>query len=245
VCPRPKYKNSNLKIIFTRMPRIPKKIIYSEADLIKLFTLNRVKGAQTPEMLRWLNAPIAILDVVEQGNFDRVLPLAVRDIDGWNEEDLKMNFISQILPLGHVFSNERYKNFYEKTIAAVVDGIPLTAKTDFMVATGILNKPESPYFHFQEYKPQLNPSGEPMAQLLEAMLIAQEKNKNGKPIYGAEIIGQQWAFVTLLDRTYCISKTYNSIDKDQLLDIIAILRHFMHILETELLDNSSVLSENV
>jgi hypothetical protein len=227
------------------MPRTPKKIIYSEADLIKLFTLNRVKGAQTPEMLRWLNAPIAILDVVEQGNFDRVLPLAVRDIDGWNEEDLKMNFISQILPLGHVFSNGRYKNFYEKTIAAVVDGIPLTAKTDFMVATGILNKPESPYFHFQEYKPQLNPSGEPMAQLLEAMLIAQEKNKNGKPIYGAEIIGQQWAFVTLLNRTYCISKTYNSIDKDQLLDIIAILRHFMHILETELLDGSSVLSENV
>ena len=219
------------------MPRQLKRTIYSEADLIKMFGLNRVKGEQTPEMFRWLDAPVATLDVVEQGNFDRVLPLAVREIDGWNEEDLKMNFISHILPLGHVFSNGRYKNFHEKTISGVVDGIALTAKTDFMVATGILNKPENPYFHFQEYKPQLNPSGEPMAQLLEAMLIAQEKNKNGKPIYGAEIIGQHWAFVTLLDRTYCISKTYNSIDKDNLLDIIAILRHFMHILETELLDN--------
>jgi hypothetical protein len=202
-----------------------------------MFQLVRVKNAKTPEMERWISVPPPLLDMVEQGIFDRILPLAIRDIDRWNEEDLKMNFISQILPLGHVFSNGRYSNFYEKTIAAVVDGIPLSTKTDFMVATGILNKPKNPYFHFHEYKPQINPSGEPMAQLLEALLIAQAKNNNGKPIYGAQIIGQSWSFVTLLDKTYCVSKTYNSTDHDDLLSIIAILRHFIHILETELLDD--------
>jgi hypothetical protein len=164
------------------------------------------------------------------------LPLAIRDIDGWNEEDLKMQFISQILPLGQMNSNGRYKAFYEKTISGIVEGTPLTTKTDFMMATGILNKPENPYFHFQEYKPS-KPTGDSMAQLLEAFLIAQEINKNGKPLYGIEIVGKNWSFVTFKDRTYCISKQFDSTDHDDLLSIIAILRHFVHILETELLDD--------
>ncbi|MEY4926312.1 MAG: hypothetical protein RI894_748 [Bacteroidota bacterium] len=218
------------------MPRSPKKVNYSEGELVDMLQLKPITIMETTEMKRWLKVEIPTLNVAEQYIFDRILPLAIRDINSWNEEDLKMNFISQILPLGHVFSNGRYRNFYEKTIAAVVDGIPLTTKTDFMVATGVLDFPKKPYFHFQEYKPSKKPTGDSMAQLLEAMLIAQEKNKNGKPIYGAEIVGKQWSFVTLLDKTYCISKTFISTDKDDLLAIIAILRHFIHILETELLD---------
>jgi hypothetical protein len=105
-----------------------------------------------------------------------------------------------------------------------------------MVAKGILSYHQNPYFHFHEYKPQGNPTGEPMAQLLEAMLLAQEKNKNGKPIYGAEIIGQYWKFVILQGKEYCISHSFDSIELDTLLEIIAILRKFRHILETELLD---------
>ena len=139
------------------MPRQPKKVVYTEADLVEIFQLMRLKTTQTPEMVRWLSVQTPDLNVGEQYNFDRILPLAIRDIDGWNEEDLKMNFISHILPLGHIVSNGRYKNFYEKTISAIVEGTPLTTKTDFMVATGILNKPKKPYFHFHEYKPQFPP----------------------------------------------------------------------------------------
>ena len=229
------------------MPRKPKKIIYSEVDLIDLFNLHRITQTQTPEMARWLAAPVAKLNLVEQGNFDRILPLAIENIAGWNEEDLKMLFISQILPIGHIVPNGRYNVFHEKTVEGVVENIPLSAKTDFMLATGKLGKFKKPYFHFQEYKPQFPPDGgtegglgDSMAQLLEAMLIAQELNKNGKPLYGIEIVGKQWSFVTLKDRTYCISQTYNSTDKDDLLAIIAILRHFIFILETELLDDISV-----
>ena len=75
-----------------------------------------------------------------------------------------------------------------------------------------------------------------MAQLIEAMLLAQEKNQNGKPIYGAEIIGRNWSFVIMQGREYCISPAYDSIKRGELLEIIAILRKFRHILETELLD---------
>jgi hypothetical protein len=104
-----------------------------------------------------------------------------------------------------------------------------------MLAQGILNVFEAPYFHFQEYKPQLNPSGEPMAQLLEAFLIAQVKNQNGKPLYGIEMIGKQWTFVIMEGKNYCISKAYDAIDRSDLLTIIAILRKFRHLLETRLM----------
>ena len=214
-----------------------KKIAYTEADLVELLNLTRVTGTQIPEMKRWLTVQPPVLDIGEKATFERILDLAVRDISIWGEEELKMIFISHILPLGHIESNNRYKTFYEKTVTGVVDGVTLTAKTDFMLATAILNKHKKPYFHFQEYKPSRNPTGDSMAQLLEAMLIAQEKNKNGKPIYGVEIIGADWRFVVLKDKTYCISEPFISIKKDGLLSIIAILRHFKHILETELLDD--------
>lgn len=148
-----------------------------------------------------------------------------------------MKFISWVLPLGHLKDNGKFLTYFEKTIFATVEGHYLCTKSDFMVATGILNLPGNPFFHFQEYKPQLNPKGEPIAQLLEAMLIAQVKNANEKPIYGCEIIGERWRFVILEGKTYCISKAFDCTEKDKLLQIIAILRKFRHILETELLDS--------
>jgi hypothetical protein len=104
-----------------------------------------------------------------------------------------------------------------------------------MLAKGILDVFETPYFHFQEYKPYKNPSGDSMAQLLEAFLIAQESNKNNKPIYGVDIMGANWRFVTMEGKDYCISKAFDSVDKGDLLTIIAVLRKFKHILETRLL----------
>jgi translation elongation factor P/translation initiation factor 5A len=50
-------------------------------------------------------------------------------------------------------------------------------------------------------------------------------------------MGRFWYFM-LMDstRTYSISKPYITTEKDQLLQIIAILRHFKIILERDLLD---------
>lgn len=126
--------------------------------------------------------------------------------------------------------------YFDKVISATVEGIKLTVKSDFMMAKGFLNVFQKPYFHFQEYKPQLNPKGEPMAQLLEAFLIAQVKNKDTKmPLYGVETIGKQWTFVIMEGKDYCVSKSFDCTDKDDLLKIIAILRKFRWILETRLM----------
>jgi hypothetical protein len=93
-----------------------------------------------------------------------------------------------------------------------------------------------PYFHFQEYKKDKDPNGDPIAQLVEAFLIAQENNKNSKPMYGCYVIGRSWYFVVMEQKEYAVSSAYDCTDAQELHQIIAILRKFKEILETQLLD---------
>ena len=74
--------------------------------------------------------------------------------------------------------------------------------------------------------------------ILEAFLIAQVENqKEGSenPLYGCEIVGATWRFITMEQKTYCVSKSFDCSDDEDLLKIIAILRKFKMILETQLL----------
>ena len=208
---------------------------WREAELIKAFNLKRIISYRTPLMVEWLDVQQPELDVIEQHNFDKTFSKGQRSISGWNEEDLKIKFIGPILELGHFNDEGDVLGYFDKTISATVDGIRLSVKSDFMLAKGLLDVFETPYFHFQEYKPYKNPTGDSMAQLLEAFLIAQEMNQNGKPMYGVDIIGANWRFVTMENREYCISEAYDSVNKADLLAIISILRHFKHILETRLM----------
>ena len=155
---------------------------YSEIELIKMFGLSRFTGNNaSPLMIKWTDTDTK-LSVSEQEIFDFIYGNMVKNIVGWQEEDLKMQFISFVLYLGHLQSTDKYLNFYEKTIDATVEGHYLKTKTDFMIANGTIGIPEAPYFHFQEYKPFKNPSGDSMGQLLEAFLIAQHKNNNKKQV---------------------------------------------------------------
>lgn len=208
---------------------------WREGELIKQFNLKRIVGVKTPLLEEWTKVEMPLFNENEQYIFERVLARGQKSLVAWSEEDLKMKFISVIIELGNLNDDETIIGYFDKTISATVEGIPLIVKSDFMLAKGILNVFETPYFHFQEYKPQLNPSGEPMAQLLEAFLIAQVKNNNNMPLYGVEIIGKQWTFVTMEGKEYCISKAYDAVDRSDLLIIIAILRKFRHILTTRLL----------
>jgi hypothetical protein len=155
---------------------------------------------------------------------------------------LKMNFIAFVLYLGSFQETDDYKTYYENTLEATVKGHFLKVKTDMMIATGILERPKTPYFYFQVAPTRPSPKGKEIkdkgdvtAQLLEAFLIAQEKNKNDMPLYGCTVIGKYWEFVTMEDTTYCISNSYDCTKHDDLMQIIAILRKFKEILETRLL----------
>lgn len=209
---------------------------YSEAELIELFDLERHVGNASDNLLiEWTSANKVDFSLVEQTLFDEILANAIQHIGGWQEEDLKMKFISFVLRLGHLQDTPRFNTYFEKTIWATVEGNLLKTKTDFMVAKGILDMPQKPYFHFQEWKPHKKPTGDSMAQLLEAFLIAQETNKDNKPLYGCEVVGKTWSFVVMQNKNYYISKAYDCTEKEDLIQIIAILRKFKEILETKLL----------
>ncbi len=207
---------------------------WQEGELIETFHL---KSLIEPSklMIEWLDVEMPVFDTVEQANFDKALKKAIKDLKGWSEEDLKMKFISSILDLGYMTLDDKVISYFDKIISAEVEGIKLTVKSDFMLARGIMNIHKEPYFHFQEYKPNKNPHGDSMAQLLEAFLIGQTKNTRPIPLYGVDIVGKIWTFVIMDGKEYCSSKIFDSTDHEDLLRIIAILRKFRHILETRLL----------
>jgi len=208
---------------------------YSEAELIKLFNLEKSK-ISSPLMEEWLNTRTTLTEI-EKYIFDEILQTAIENIEAWNEEDLKMNFISFVLKLGNLTPTKNIRTFFDRIIEGKVAGCPLRVKIDFMIAIGILDMPEKPYFHFQEYKRHIDPNGNPLAQLLTAMLIAQEINSNTKPIYGCSIVGKYWDFVILYQNAYYVSASYDCTDSDKLKAIIAILRNFRNILENRLIDS--------
>ncbi|MEY4936366.1 MAG: hypothetical protein RIS64_2725 [Bacteroidota bacterium] len=209
---------------------------WREAELIKKFNLTCITTHQTPLMQEWLDVTDPDLNAGELYIFDKIFKKAQKNLRGWNEEDLKIKFIGPILELGQLIDDEQFIAYFDKTISATVDEVKLVVKSDFMLAKGLLDVYETPYFHFQEYKPYKNPSGDSMAQLLEAFLIAQEMNQNGKPMYGVDIIDKNWQFVIMEGREYCIAEPFNAVSQGSLLKIIAILRKFRWILETRLMN---------
>lgn len=214
------------------MARQNKIRIWSEAELIDTFALKKIKRP-TPLMTEWLNASTEFNEF-EQFIIQRILNEAIENIEAWAEEDLKMNFIAFVIDLAGLKATTTIRTFYDKTISATVEGIFLKTKTDFMIAKGILDLAKNPYFHFQEYKRDKDPHGDPMAQLVEAFLIAQEINKNGKPLYGCCVVGRFWYFVIMEEKNYCVSMAYDCTDIKDLHQIIAILRKFEEILLTRL-----------
>ena len=217
--------------------RQKKEVKYSEGDLITLFDLTRLVGNnEHPLMAELTNVKTLKLDQFEQYNFDKMLNNAKKGIEGWNEEELKMKFISFVVDLGHLQDAEKYRTYYEREFFTTINDNYLYLKADFMIAKGALDKPSTPYFYFQEYKKSKDPSGDPVPQLLEGFLIAQDKNKNGKPMYGCTVTGKIWDFFIMEDKTYCISQSYDCMKPEELLQIIGILRKFKEILETRLLD---------
>jgi hypothetical protein len=156
----------------------------------------------------------------------------IRKIHYWNEETLRMNFIAFILDMAE-YDFEQWEGVFETETSAKVEGHPLKVITDFTVAKVTEDLIERPYFYFHEYKAKKK-SKDPIAQVLLAMLIAQEQNQDGKPIYGCHVIGEQWYFMVMQGREYAIANGLDSTEKTDLQTILLVLRKFKHILLTEL-----------
>ena len=143
----------------------------------------------------------------------------------WNEEELKMNFISLVFFVAKVNENDRINTYFERKLSGQVNDISISLVVDCMLAAPTNSGlPKSPYFFLQEFKRSLGDSHDPEGQMLAAMILTQSLNNDQKPLYGCWIQGAIWRFTTLIKNEYCVSKTFDATDADDLLKIVFILR---------------------
>ncbi len=190
-------------------------------------------------LTQWLNIEYEVentLTPTQSVIFQDVLDLINADVEGWNEEELKMKALSLIFYIAKMEDIPRVKMFYERPISTVIDTFLIDVKIDAMLATPRGKAtPHHPYFFLQEFKQEKKKSLDPEAQMLAAMLAAQVLNKNEKPLFGGYIIGRNWFFGVLEDKIYTISNAFNATEKEDLYKIIFILRRLKNIISAQLM----------
>ena len=205
----------------------PLKIGFDLSLLMKTFDLEIDR--KNPDLQSWLSGTYE-LDNIQTLLLDQLFEEVEKDGGYWNEEELKIQFVGLIFRIANISVRNKIKVFYERPLSALVKGYQLSVVTDCLVATPLpFNTPDSPYFFLQErnaarFKKKRGEKKDPEAQMLTAMLIAQELNKDNKILYGGYLIGHNWHFAILIDKKYAISRQYDATDKNDLLQIVFILR---------------------
>ena len=188
--------------------------------MIETFGLQRFFKS-TPLLDEWLSVS-GELNPIDKAFIMESQEKLIENADSWNEEELKMSFISMVIFLAR-FSNT-IRTYYDREISAVINGVHVNCKADMMLSKGIGELIKTPYFFLHEYKREKKYSGDPVGQMLGGMLIGQAKNNDEKPIYGCYVQGRFWFFSLLLGNKYWISQPFNSSEIDDVQKVILILR---------------------
>jgi len=174
-----------------------------------------------PTLEDWLSVENEQLAENEQNSLLPFQSFLQEKVEDWNEQELSMHFIGPIFSLLR-FSSKKYGSFAGRELIGIVGDVEFSGKPDEMIASGRL-EPKIPYFFLQEYKQETDPNGDPRAQVLAAMLVAQTKNEDGLPIYGGYVRGRNWFFMLLQGKSYAKSRAYDATQED-IFDIYKILK---------------------
>ena len=173
----------------------------------------------------WLNSTMT-LAANELETIEILRQRLVKSGSNWNEEELKIQFIGIILFIANIDEDRKIKTFFERSLSATVQHIPLSVIADCVIASpkGLGGSPRSPYFFLQEYKKSKGDKQDPEGQMLTAMIISQELNQDTQPLYGCWIVGVNWHFTLLNGVEYCVSRQFDATREPDLLQIVFILR---------------------
>jgi hypothetical protein len=212
------------------MSKVDKPLKYDANRIIGVHNLTRNKKCEILDVLIFAKGIIDEKHI----NFLEEHRKAL-DIRGeyWNEEELKMNFLAHVFYVAQLREESKIDIFYERTLSWEFDGKIERVICDCLLAKPFgIYAPQIPYFFLQEFKKQKQ-NEDAEGQMLLAMLMAQEENKNGKPVFGCYLQGKNWVFTTLHDKNYCVSRQYDATQTADLHQIIFILRALKQtILET-------------
>ena len=176
-----------------------------------------------PLLDEWIGSSEEKITLAEQERLDVLRLRLLKNFRSWNEETLKMKFISPLLELiDYDFGD--FQSLFDAEMKGVVDKTELKCITDFMLAKTVDDVIQTPYFYFHEYKRKKNNSDDPIAQVLIPSLIAETLNEEKFPIYGCHVIGEMWYFMIVNGREYAIAKGIDATDNNGLMRIFLILR---------------------
>jgi hypothetical protein len=205
-----------------------KNLAYDLDDIADVFDIQRVRECDS--LNNWLSAKYE-LSATETEIIDDLHDDTVESGDYWNEEELKIEFVGIVFLAAKIKVKGKIKVYYERALSADINGYRLAVIADCLVATPKkFSSPKSPYFFLQEFKKGKGEKNDPEAQMLTAMIIAQHKNQDNKPIYGGYLIGRSWIFTTLTGTNYCTSRLFDASQKADLLQIVSILRELKNII---------------
>ncbi|TAE68513.1 MAG: hypothetical protein EAZ85_14075 [Bacteroidetes bacterium] len=181
-----------------------------------------------PNLVNWISSEVEIT-TFELENLQFWRKGMLKYIDYWNEEEVKLKFIGNLITLVG-YDNNDISCFAERYISGMVDGEELSGTPDLIIAVG-KQEVKAPLFFLHEYKKELdNDTPDPAAQCLSAMLLAYQLNLNipkmaEKSIFGAYVVGRNWFFMVLNnDKSYSISDAFVSTHEDDLLKIYMIMK---------------------
>jgi hypothetical protein len=196
---------------------------YDVEEVIETFDIQLIDDCQILDV--WVNATPSELMPLDKILLDE-LPLELRQNErNWNEEELKMFFISPVFRMANLNVDKKLKTFFERSLTGIVKERKISVVVDCMVASPKNSgRPATPYFFLQEFKRSKGDSHDPEGQMLAAMILAQEMNHDGHPMYGCWLQGKNWYFTVLNGVEYCVSRQFDATQERDLLQIVFILR---------------------
>ncbi len=203
-------------------------LLFTHASMTLLddqFGLREIQKSAVLE--QWLSTDLE-LSAYEREALMNLRELLDLNINGWYEKELAMHFIGPVFSAFRFTVPYQFNMFSERILAATVNGVNLHGSPDGFIASGY-REPKIPFFTFNEYKKEVDSSGDPAGQALAAMLAGQALNQDGQVMYGCYIVGKLWHFMTLEGNHYCISNGHNALT-DDLFSIGKILKGLKQIL---------------
>ncbi len=190
-----------------------KQLSFSKVKFDELNQVVRLMGIldlQDTKFQEWFSYPYTFNET-ELLLLERLLSTHKLYVSTYSEEELKAKLIIPILnSVNFMFGT--VKDWYERPLKAVINGVEIGGYVDFMVANGV-KEPQRPYFFIQEFK-RSKAEVDPEDQLLAELLVAIELTQT-TIMRGAYIMGKAWNFVILekqLDGRYeyYISKVFDN-----------------------------------
>ncbi len=199
----------------------------SLADVANVIDTLQLSVLQDGQYLRtWEQAAGGKIDSIQATALEKARISLELNRSKWNEEELKMKFISVIMDVAQVEIPNKIEVFYERPLQGTIQDYEFLVICDCIIATPTAGgRPKIPYFFLQEFKKGKGDKIDAEAQALVAMLLAQQANNDRKAIYGAWLIGENWHFTTLFGNEYCTSRQYVATNPEDLKKIVYMLQY--------------------